>query len=368
MTASADFNDAAPKEADEEWFGLEDGAFKSVPRPPAEQRGEVIAIRGILPLPIAESEAYRKNQDILDAAMIILSQSPTARKLAATAIGKGYSVIVDPPVISGAGVNSENVALGSTDALNKHINVKGIDDPVLLAMVIAHELTHVSQIEKGGMPFVVAPYHPLAAIKNLMAMEGDARAHEFLIALELSYKMKDDPAERLIFPSAIDVAANNIGGIMPKRVIEAFKDKFPDGINKEEVMARIFKGFYASADLRGHYENTVLHAISTVEALHPGSYADEKKFTGDITAQEILKKIDSHSVPYAQRYAKYLALDDDNMKALWPETLQRLAAIEEKRRENPLTQNDRSWTDAPDMAGYIVRETPAPPKAAAPAP
>lgn len=364
MPLSGEFNKNAEENA-EEWFGLGAAAFPAVPRPTAS--GDSFNVRGILPLPVGDTEAYRLRQDVVDAALVILSQSPTARKLAATAIAKNYTIVIDPPVISGAGVEHENLALGSTDALNKRINLKSQDDPVALAMVLAHELAHVSQMEKGSMPYSVTPYHPLASIRNLMAMEGDARAHEFIVALELSYLQKGDPDERLIFPQAIDIAAENIGGEMPKRVIAHFKENFPDGVDRADMMARIFKAFYASADLRAHYEATILHSLSTVAAGHPGAWKNEKLFNGDIPVDAIIAAIDGHSIPYLAARKRFVSLESDQMTALWPSTLEKLGAMEKERHENPLARNDRPWTDAPDMEQFIVR-TPAAPVPAPAAP
>lgn len=374
MDASGEFNEtAAPDNGAEEWFGLGPDSFPAVPRPETVSpeksstaktaEDDTIAIRGILPLPVADTPAYWAQQEKIDAAMVVLSQSPTARKLAATAIAAGFSIVVDPPVISGAGPEADenNLVMGATDHLNKQIRLKGNDDPVLMAIVIAHELAHVSQNVNGGFPFVVSPYHPLSSLKMLMAMEGDARAHEFLVAYELAYAGKDDPAQRLLFPQAIDIAADNMGSAMAKRVIEKLKPRFPDEIDPKGVMAAMFTAFYSSPGLRLHYEDTILHAIDTVEQLNPGTIADEKHFTREVATAEILERLDSHNVAYLQKRADRFNLDGADMTALHESTLARLGAYEQKRRENPLVRGERSWTDAPPMAS-VVQAMPAAPQ------
>ncbi|TAL39902.1 MAG: hypothetical protein EPN97_01555 [Alphaproteobacteria bacterium] len=332
MPHQDDFNDAA-----DEWFALEEGSFPRVPRP-------LIAVRSTVDLPVLDTPGFQKNPDVVKAALLILSQSPTARKFAATAIAAGYSIFVDPPHLSGAGPQYDDGAAGNTDHLNRRINVAGGDDPLALAMVLAHELAHVSQIVDGGLDMTVSALHPLAAIKQLLAMEGDARAYEFLIASELSFRAKDDPEERLIFPSMLDVAAETIGYSTAAKIIAAAKPELEKGGDPAGWMARIFKGFYASPGLRDHYENTILFSLETLARNNPGTLTDAALFQGDMPQEELMQRLDSRGTPYLAAHAEnYIDLDSPVMAGVSARTQERLAEFEKLRHRNPETLSQKSW-------------------------
>lgn len=336
MPLQDDFNDAA-----DEWFALEDGSFPAVPRPAASA---LIAVRATVELPVLDTAGFRARPDAVKAALVILSQSPTARKFAQAAIRAGYSIAVDPPSLSGAGAEYEDDSFGNTDHAGRRINVRGTDDPLKLAMVLAHELAHVSQIVDGGLDIHVSAQHPLSSIRQLLAMEGDARAYEFLIASELQFPAKDDPEERLLFPCMLDVAAESIGVGLAKKVVELAKPGLEKGADPSEYMARVFKSFYASPSLREHYENTILHSIATLEREQPGSLSDPALFQGRVPAEEIMSRLDGHGVPYLSKHAgKYIDLDDPLMCSVSARTQQKLVALEALRHRNPAVPDGEHW-------------------------
>jgi hypothetical protein len=355
MPLQDEFNDAA-----DEWFALEEGSFPLVPRSSGDG---LIAVRATVDLPVLDTPGFQKRPDAIKAALLILSQSPTGRKLAAAAIAAGYRIYVDPPSLSGAGPEYEDGTYGSTDHVNRRINSAGDQHPLHLALTLAHELAHVSQIINGGLDIQVSALHPLASIRQLLAMEGDARAYEFLVAAELQYPAKDDPGERLLFQGALDAVAKTIGVSLAPRVIDLAKPALEQGGDKAEWMARIFKCFYASPALREHYENTILHAVETLEREQPGSLADAALFRGEMTQQELVSRIDGHGVTYLVRHVgKYIDLDAPQMAAVSPRTQQRLLDFEALRHQNPRTQDDRSWK------GTVFQLVPAPPPPRPPAP
>lgn len=332
MSRQDDFNDAA-----DEWFALEEGSFPKVPRP-------LIAVRNTVDLPILDTPGFQKDPEVVKAALLILSQSPTARAFATTAIEAGYRIFVDPPSLSGAGPQFEEGASGNTDHANRRINVRGGDDPLKLAMILAHELAHVSQIVDGGLDMQVSRLHPLDAIKQLLAMEGDARAHEFLIACELCLRKKSDPQERLVFPAILDVAANSIGYALATDIIAAAKPELEKGAHPSLWMAQIFKGFYASPSLREHYENTILFSLETLEREQPGTLKEAALFQGTVTKDELLKKLGSRGMPYLGIYAvNYTDLDAPIMTGVSARTQEKLSAFEAIRHENPETRAQRPW-------------------------
>lgn len=88
------------------WFALETSGFPAVPR---DGLRDVIAVRALLPL-----------------------------------------AVMDSPVIAGGGAAHESAAMGGTDHALKRIHLKSGAAPESLALVLAHELAHVSQIVNGG--------------------------------------------------------------------------------------------------------------------------------------------------------------------------------------------------------------------------
>lgn len=317
MALQDDFNENA-----DEWYALESGTYPAVPR---ADSGNVIAVRSLLPLVVADTESFREHAATVEAALLILSQSPQARFLAQTALARHYSIHI------GAVAHDSDTAeaSGFTDPLNHRIHIApktGDGAALRMALGIAHELAHVAQADKG-FDFSVLKRKPEASIRELMALEGDARAHEFIVALELAYKAASDPEERLLFPDAIDVAADTIGSPMSKRVIEHFRPQFPD-IGRDEMMARIFKSFYASVPLRAHYEGAVLQALANVDAQDA---ANPALFQGTFDSAATLKKLGG----YAEKAAKYLDLDSPQMAGITEAALEKIALWQQKRDAKP---------------------------------
>ncbi len=310
MPLQDDFNENA-----DDWFALEAGSYPAVPRGEADG---VIAVRSLLPLVIDDTPAFRACEDVVEAALVILSQSPHVRALAQTAMQKNYRIR-----FTGALEDSKNAERsGFTDHANRRIVAKTHDDPLRIALVIAHELAHVAQAEKG-FTFSVLDKTPAASIRELMALEGDARAHEFIVALELAYKSAGDPDERLLFPQAIDAAIDSMGSTLTQKVVAYFRPQFPD-IDRDEMMARVFKSFHGSLALRLHYEGTILTAL---EKLAPQQLRDPALFQNEFDSAAALKKL-GH---YAEKAAKYIDLDSPQMAGISNFTQEQLAAWQQKR-------------------------------------
>lgn len=318
MALQDDFNESA-----DDWYTLVRGSYAGVPR---ADSGNTVLVRNMLRLVVADTPALQDHAETVEAALLILSQSPHARQLAQIAIAGNYSIRI------GAIAHDSDTAdaSGYTDHLNRRIYIAPKTDEnaaLRMALGLAHELAHVAQQEKG-FEFSVLKQQPAASIRELLALEGDARAHEFIVALELAYKSASDPDERLLFPNALDVAADTIGSGMSKKVIEHFRPQFPD-IDRDEMMARIFKSFYASIPLRAHYEGTILKALEKTDAT---DVANPALFQNDFDAAATLKKLGG----YAEKSAKYLALDSPQMAGITAETLETLAFWQQKRDTKPV--------------------------------
>lgn len=342
MALDDTFNDSS--DPGEEWFALEAGSFPAVPRPASDG---LVAVRETLPLPILDTEGFRAREEQVKAALLILSQSKTARKLAQAALASGYSIHVDPPVIGGAGEASEEDAQGSTDHANRRINLRGTDDPLRMTLTLAHELAHISQIVNGGLDLAITKSHPVASLRQLLAMEGDARAYEMLVAIELSHKTKDEPDERLLFPQMMELAGKTIGSSFAQKIIARVrpmlqKDEGEEGhIAPQKVMAAIFKGFYGSPSLRAHYEDTILETLGRQDR---ETLQDPLNFQGGLSAKELETRLDAHAVPYLQAAPQgYIDLDGAQMLSVSQKTQAALLELEKIRHENPATQNDATW-------------------------
>ena len=310
MPLQDEFNENA-----DEWFALENGSYPAVTR---ALSADVIAVRNVLPLVVSDTDGYRAKPEVAEAAILILSQSPHARQLAQIALKNNYTIRID----NIAHDSDTADASGYTDHLNRRIHAAVQDDPLRLALVIAHELAHVAQAE-NGFEFSVLKKQPAASIRELMALEGDARAHEFIIALELAYKTKGDPDERLLFPEAIDVVMDTIGSDFTKKIIAHYRPQFPD-IDHEEMMARIFKSLYGSLRLRAHYEGVILTSLDSVDAQ---DQQNPSLFSEAFNAAATLQKLGN----YAQKAAKYLDLDSPQMAGVTSATQEQLAAWQLKR-------------------------------------
>jgi len=319
MPLQDDFNAAA-----DEWFALEPGSFPAVPRPTASNT-EIIAVRSLLPLPVVDSEGFRRHAAEIEAALLILSQSPSARRLAVVAIDAGYRIDVDPPVIGGAGAAHEAEAMGSADHVNKRIRLRSGARPESLALVLAHELAHIGQIIEGGLDIDIRHAAPGASLRQLLAMEADARAREIQVALELARPAPDDPSERLLFPGIIDIAVQDIGLAMIGPLLEKALPRLEE-IGVQKIMAGVFKSFYSSPAMRAHYEATILETLGRVE---PEAFGDEALFKGGLAPAELIQRLDAYLTPgyLAPQVPQYIDLAAPIFNSVAADTRDRLAAL-----------------------------------------
>lgn len=343
---------AGPDDAGDDgiWFGLDARDYPGMKLP---EDGTVHLVRDMLPLPVAGTKGFEGREETIEAALVILSQSPTGRAMMQTAIDADYTIYIDPPVIGGAGPEDEADANGGADHENRRINLRGTDDAYALALTIGHELCHVEQFVNGGLCIHIREEHPVSALKKLLAMEGDARAHEMLIAIELAYGRKDDPEGRLRFPQMIDKAVEGMGIPVVAKLMEAVAERLPDDVAHDKIMAGVFKGFYNAPGLRRHYENTILHGLERQDAK---DLRDPAQFQGQISAADLMARIDAAVgrreaqtgvTPYLQKNAPgYIDLDDPAFLSVGAATQARLDRLSALRHENPAAGDEMPWRAA----------------------
>jgi len=328
MPLHAEFNENA-----DEWFALEDGGFPAVPR--ATHAG-VIAVRGTVDLPIGDSAAFRTHEDAVKGALLILSQSPAARRLALVAIEAGYSISVRDAQNNSGDVDT----FAQADHENRRIRlqVSPTQDAQVLALHIIHELVHVSQIVKGGLDVDTRHATPAASLQQMLAMEADARARTVQIALELELRSVDDPDERLTFPGITMKAAKAAGVPMTLRIMEQAAPRLAE-IAPDALLATLFKSFYTSLPLRQHYGLSVLSAI---ESAGIADIQNPKLFTGGKTATDVVTALDAHMQPayLAPRVPAMIDLESPALAAVSPKVAATLADIA-ALRNGP--ENESGW-------------------------
>ncbi len=309
-----------------EWFALEDGMRRAVPRGAASG---IIAVRGSCPLPVLDTPAFRASEDTVAAALLILSQSMLARELAAVAIKAGYDLRI-------TGANSESasaVAFCNTDPERRQINIGACGDAETLALHIIHELVHVSQMERGGLSVDTRLATPAASIRQLLAMEADARARTLQVAIELEFAGKGDPAERLLFPGIVMRAAAEAGVDKTQSLIADVMPQLPHEVTQDLLLAAVFRSFYSSAGLRRHYEGTVTAALATTG----DDFSNEKLFTGGKSVEELRAALDSHMPPaYIAKYSDIIDLGSNFFAAISQKTQNQLDALQQEYR--PVTE------------------------------
>lgn len=343
------FNDAAS------WVTLDAGAY-----PLLKDTGKLV--RPSIELDLGDTPAAHEHMNLIETALLILSQSETGRTLLQAAKDADYLIIANPAVVGGAGAEHENDARASADALNRFINLRCNAEPLALAFRIAHELAHVTQFNQGLELDILGP-HPVSALRQLLAMEADARAFEMKVAIDLATVKAGEPANRMVFPDALDVAAESIGNSFGKAIVERIRPKLEDGTLKPETaMLATFRSFYQSISLRAHYEATILNGLGQKTE---SELQDPKNFQQWRDADDIIRRLDARGIAYhAAAPAGYIDLDSPMMASAHPRTLDALKAFEKVRHENPATRADRAW----ELESYVIKKAPAPVNGNAPKP
>lgn len=343
MAAHDDFNKNAPPSPpptdaadDDIWFGLSPADYPALNLP---QASAPYAVRDMVPLTVMGTAELRGHEDDIEAALLILSQSAAARRLMQTAQDAGYALHINPPALQ------DSPAQGLASHADKRIYLRASQDVQALALTLAHELAHVNQHITGGLDLRLYDEHPVSALRTLLAMEADARAHEILIAAELCFGEKDAPDNRLRFPNMLHAAIKGMGIPMLEKLMDAVLPRLPDDISIDKVMAGAFKAFYSSVPLRAQYENDILTALelhAKEDLQRPENYARIR------TADDIMRAIDTgaaaHGTPYLQKNAKgYIDLDDPRFLSVSARTQERLSALYALRAQNPSAKDAAPW-------------------------
>lgn len=332
------------------------GTQKPPPRIPAYVRPGGTAAE-ILPLDVYDTPALHGFEQTLEEAIFILSQSPTARRLADAATNGDYGIVImeDDP---------DSNLRGYVDHEQRLIFLAKEEDPRLLALTLGHELTHVSQKINGGIDVNVRKDQPLDAIYKLLAMEADARAHEMLIAAELSYPASKS-VNQISFPGTLDLAAHKSENGFVKALLQHVRPRLEDGtIATDKFMAACFKGFYGDVGLRITYENVIVRKLASYDA---DDFQNPAHFQNATPPAALAKDIDAHNIAYLEKNKAHVDLAAPLFRAVSAQTLDVLKQVQDIRRQNNAATAEADWY-APGFADIAApKNAPAPaPKGAQP--
>lgn len=297
----------------------------------------------ILSLDVYDTPGLRGFEHTLEEAIFILSQSPTARRLADAAQNAGYVIVMMD--------DAEQTNLrGYVDHEQRLVFLAKEEDPRLLALTLGHELTHVSQKINGGIDVNVKTDAPLNAIFKLLAIEADARAHEMQIAAELSYPAQQNTA-RLSFPEILSLAAAKSENRFVKALLNHVAPRLQDGtLETPKFMAACFKSFYGDVGLRVTYENVVMRHLARFDT---DVFKNPAHFQNITDADSLMRNIDGHSMPYLAQNKAHVDLSAPTYHAVSAQTLALVKQMQDIRRENPANQNEAAW-QAPAFAQIAV--------------
>jgi len=298
-----------------------------------------------LALDVYDTPELRGFESVIEEATFILSQSPTARRLADAAKNGAYVIVMmeDDP--------AQNLR-GYVDHEQRLIFLAKEEDPRLLALTLGHELTHVSQKVNGGIDVNVRSDRPLSAIFKLLAMEADARAHEMRIAAELTYPAAA-PTGQVSFAGLIDLAAAKSENRFVQALLQHVRPKMEDGtLAADKFMAACFKAFYGDTGLRATYENVILRKLAAYDA---AVLQDPAHFQNAAAPAALAKDIDAHSIAYLEKNKTHVDLSAPLFHAVSAHTLDILKRAQDIRRENHANAAEADW-QAPSFAQIVTRQ------------
>lgn len=249
-------------------------------------------------------------QHTLEQAILILSQSDTARHFGQAVIDHDYVVLVEDK----DGLKDDET--GATDHDQKIIFLRKNDDARAIAIVLSHEFCHVSQRVNGGIVMDLKGDHPHHSLKKFMMQEADARAHEIGIAIEL------EPLFNGITQMTVDKSNNPI---LEKLVEKAGADITT---KRDAVMAGCFKSVFLHMPIRNDYEGNLLQRVANLGA---DILSDAQNLTNTETAGALMTAFDKHGAHYLTKHSAYIADTQPPVTAVTQKSFAALCQIEQLR-------------------------------------
>lgn len=300
---------------------VDENGKKAYARPPVKV-DFIGTISAEKPDPLASNEQQKKrrrqidreaflNQQCLEKAVEILSQSPTGRDVLEQMTKEGYRIVFDDRRTGDRGAG------GLCDPADKLIILRGHDNPEYLALLLGHESVHAVQNTRHDL-FPSTRHKPEVGIKMSFAIEADAYAQQSQIALELAYGDPDGPEDQI----------RRQGPLLQMR------ERFPDIIAaaekvliSEEAMqngktvAAAFEAFYDNFYLRTFYEDAHIEWANTYAPKMKGSFPWlQRHFSKDTDSQWIKDRIQHRGKSYLNDHLPHMSFDDTRHSGLTEET------------------------------------------------
>lgn len=272
-----------------------------------------------------------QNEGTLQAAVFILSQSPTGRDVLEQMTKEGYRIIFDDRRTGDRGAG------GLCDPADKLIILKSHDDPEYLALLIGHESVHAVQNTRHDL-FPSTRHRPEAGIRLSFAIEADAYAQQTQIALELAYGDFDGPADQIRFDGPLRQMRLRFPDIVKaaERVMN-----HEEALKNGKSVAAAFQAFYDNFHLRTFYEDSHIEWANTYAPKLKGSFPWlQRHFSKDVESAWIKQRIHHRGKPYLELHAPNLDFSDARHAGVTLETAARI----DKFYEDHLPRQKRSPT------------------------
>lgn len=222
-----------------------------------------------------DARLARKNADLLDMAVLRLSQSDTGRDLLTQLSAAGYAIVFDDAATAARG------ASGLCEVQTKRLILKSCDDADALALLLAHEGVHALQAERADDLLPSSRHRPETVFRLSFAIEADAYAQQIQTAFELARGNPSFARPLLLmrgrFPALVRAADRAL-----QRAAASDGDGGAAALADGRVCAAVFNAFYDDAGLRSYYERAHLDwlkAVAASEDAQPQGHA-AKSFNG----------------------------------------------------------------------------------------
>ena len=249
----------------------------------------------------------KKNVEVFEKALFLLSQSETGRDVLERMTQAGYVIEFDE------GRTSPMGAGGLCDPANKKIILAPTTDPEYLALVLGHEAVHALQYTVNDI-FPNSSHTPQTAIKLSFAIEADAYAQQTQIALELAHGDPKGPNNQFKTKGPLQQMRKRF-----KNIVEAAEKTLTtrESLSNGAAVAAAFEAFFDNTALRSFYEDTHVNWVNSVAPQIINKFGKlNDNFKSDIKPDEITKKLKHKGRSYLQEHAPNINMDDDRHSGL----------------------------------------------------
>ena len=259
----------------------------------------------------------KENQELLDKALFILSQSTTGRHLLEEMTKLGYRVSFDDRMTGSKGAG------GLCDPLNKQIVLKSSHDAEYIALVLGHEAVHALQHSKYNV-FPSSSYKPESGIALSFAIEADAYAQQTQIAFELAHGDPKGPLNQITYKGPLHQMQKRFPNIV-KAAEKTLGEK--GALESGALVASAFQGFYDNPYLRTFYEDGHMEWVRLYAPRLLDGPSFRKHFDEDANHVEMAERLMHRGKPYLKQHAPSIDLADPRYAGVTAETERKLKSF-----------------------------------------